>query len=71
MQERTSKSAKAHIAFGTFLSVIGIVALCAGWVPLTADPVAATGLVWVGGILLALGLAWFIVAQVCIWWRQG
>ena len=63
--EQTAKRWKMHIALSSILSVLAVFVLLAG-VQMGNDFVAASG-----GILLALGLAWYTFGRVGAWWDHG
>lgn len=60
----TSKRLKLQQLLATLMAVVGIIGLVA-----VAQEPGANGTLW--GVLLFLGILWFIVTRVRIWWHHG
>lgn len=67
--ERTAKRLKVHALLSALLCGVGVATMMAGWPEpghKGVAPVLAAGF-WV----LLVGLGWFIVTRVRIWWNHG
>lgn len=67
--ERTSKRLKLHALLSAVLCGVSMVVLIAGWPePGTRG---AVPMVAIGMLTMLVGLIWFIVTRIRMWWNHG
>lgn len=69
--ERTSKFWKAQKVIASLLCIVGVTLACAG-VQMVNGPNDGTPFIGgIGGLLLLVGVCWFIIARIGAWWDHG
>lgn len=61
--QATGRQIKAHQLIGAVVTIVGIVMAIAGN--------SESGVAGFGGLLILVGLIWFIAARFMGWWRYG